>query len=81
MVEDSLGRVWQTQALSRVAFFVWSAALGKILTLDNLRKHHVIVINKCFMCKSNEETVDHLLHCEVLLLYGMPSLVALGWPR
>ena len=65
-VKDCLGRVWQIQALPRAAFFVWSAALGKILTLDNLRKRHVIVINKCFMCKNNEETVDHLLlHCEV----------------
>jgi hypothetical protein len=32
----------------------------------NLRKRQVIVINKCGMCKSSEETVDHLLlHCEV----------------
>jgi hypothetical protein len=29
--------MWRTQAHSSVAFFAWSAALGKILTLDNLR--------------------------------------------
>jgi hypothetical protein len=34
-----LGRVFGKLRLpSRVAFFVWTAALGKILTLDNLRK-------------------------------------------
>jgi hypothetical protein len=45
---------------------VWTAALGKILTQDNLRKRHVIVINYCCMCKKIEETVDHLLlHCDV----------------
>ena len=30
--------IWHTKAPPRVAFFVQSAALGKILTLDNLRK-------------------------------------------
>jgi hypothetical protein len=30
-----------------VAFFVWLATLGKILTMDNLRKWHVIVVNWC----------------------------------
>jgi hypothetical protein len=29
--------------------------------LDNLRKQHVIVINRCFMCKKTREFVDHLL--------------------
>jgi hypothetical protein len=43
--------VWRTKAQSRAAFFVWSATLGKILTLDNLRKRYVIVINRCYMSK------------------------------
>jgi hypothetical protein len=70
--------VWQSQRL-RTAFFVWLAGLGKILTLDNLRKRQVIVINRCGMCKSSEETVDHLL-CIIRLplLCGMPFLVTLG---
>jgi len=41
-----------TQALSRAAFFAWSATLGKILTLDNFRRLHVIVINICYICKN-----------------------------
>jgi hypothetical protein len=57
--------IWRTKAPPRVAFFVWSAALGKILTLDNLRKKNMVLINRCGMCKRDEETVDHLLiHCE-----------------
>ena len=41
-------------------------ALGKILTIDNIRKGHVIVINRFCMCKRSEEIVDHLLlHCKV----------------
>lgn len=27
----------------------------------NFRKRHVIVVNRCFMCKRNGEYVDHLL--------------------
>jgi hypothetical protein len=58
--------VWRTKVPLRVAFFAWSAALGKILTMDNLRKRHVIVVDRCCMCKRNGESVDHLLlHCEV----------------
>jgi len=49
-----------------VAFFAWTAARGKILTFDNLRKKRVIVIDRFCMCKMNWESVDHLLlHCEV----------------
>jgi hypothetical protein len=33
------------KAPSRVAFFVWTAALGRILALDNLRKMRVVVVN------------------------------------
>jgi hypothetical protein len=57
--------IWRIKAPPRVAFFVWSAALGKILMQDNLRKKNMVVINRCGMCKRDEETVDHLLlHCE-----------------
>jgi hypothetical protein len=35
-------------------FFAWSAALGKILTLDNLRKMHVVVVDWCVCAKGME---------------------------
>jgi hypothetical protein len=64
-VDASLG-MWQTQAPSRAAFFSWSAALGKILIVDNLRKRHIIIVDKCFLCKRDGESVNHLLlHCDV----------------
>uniref|UniRef100_A0A2N9FN40 Reverse transcriptase zinc-binding domain-containing protein n=1 Tax=Fagus sylvatica TaxID=28930 RepID=A0A2N9FN40_FAGSY len=56
--------IWKTRAPPRVAFFVWAAALGRILTIDNLRKRHVIVIDWCYMCKGCGESIAHLLlHC------------------
>jgi hypothetical protein len=58
--------IWRVKAPSRVAFFVWTAALGKILTMDNLRKRNVVVVEWCCMCKKSGESIDHLLiHCEV----------------
>jgi hypothetical protein len=58
--------VWLSQALPRAAFFTWSAALGRILTLDNLRKRHIIIVDRCCLCKRDGESVDYiLLHCDV----------------
>jgi hypothetical protein len=37
--------IWKTKAPPRVAFFVWAAALGRILTTKNLRRRHIIVID------------------------------------
>jgi hypothetical protein len=49
-----------------VAFFVWTAALGKILTHDNLLRRGIVVVEWCVMCKKHGESVDHLLlHCDV----------------
>jgi hypothetical protein len=46
-------RIWQTKVLLKVAFFAWSAAQGKILTMDNFRKKHVIVFDRCCLRKQN----------------------------
>ena len=58
--------IWKQKIPSRVAFFVWTAALGKCLTIDNLQKMKVWILDWCYMCKCNGESIDHLfLHCPV----------------
>jgi len=58
--------IWKVKVLSKVAFFVWTATLGKILTLNNLQKRNIIVMEWCYMCKTSGESIDHLfLHCMV----------------
>jgi len=33
--------------------------------MDILKKWHVIVVDKCYMCKRNVESVALLVHCDV----------------
>ena len=40
---------------------MWTAAHGQILTLDNLMLCGCILINRCCLCYSNAESIDHLL--------------------
>jgi hypothetical protein len=37
--------IWKVKVPLRVSFFVWMATLGKILTLDNLHKRGIIVLD------------------------------------
>ena len=74
--------IWKQKIPSRVAFFVWTAALRKCLTIDNLRKRKVWILNWCYMCKRNGESVDHLfLHCPFALdLWSMVlGLFGVSW--
>ena len=51
--------IWRSKAPPRVAFFVWTAALGKILTIDKEeedKNYRVVLYVQC-----NGESVDHLL--------------------
>jgi hypothetical protein len=56
--------IWRSKAPPRVAFFAWTAAHGKILTVDNLRRKGMVLVNRCWLCEADGESVDHLLlHC------------------
>ena len=55
--------IWCVKAPSRVSFFVWIAAWGRILNCDNLR-HGYSMADWCCMCRCSKEVVDDLLlHC------------------
>jgi hypothetical protein len=73
--------IWWNNVPLRMVFFAWSAVLGKILTMDNLGKRHIIVLDGCRMCKMSGESVDHLLHCEIAgaLWNSIFNLFGLHW--
>ena len=56
--------VWNPWVPTKVGFFAWEASLGKVLTLDQLKRRGRALANRCFLCGEEEETIDHLLiHC------------------
>ena len=54
--------VWQPRVPSKVNFFIWTASLGKVLTIDNLRKCRLVIMDWCCMCKEAGESIDYLFH-------------------
>ena len=61
---------------------MWTAASGNILTIDNLRKRQILILDWCCMCKRNGESVDHLLiHCPIAFdLWSMVfTLFGIHW--
>jgi hypothetical protein len=60
-----LNSIWKVNTAPHIAFFTWTETLGKILTIDNLRRRGLPLVNWCCLSKKNKETVNHLLiHCE-----------------
>ena len=56
--------VWGSCAPLRTRFFAWEAIWGKISTVDMLMRRGWSMVNRCNLCKENEESADHILiHC------------------
>ena len=56
--------IWNPIVPLKLGFFAWEASWGKVLTLDQLKRRGIPLVNKCFLCEDEEETIDHLLiHC------------------
>ena len=76
------GSIWRSSAPSKMAFFTWEASWGKVLTLDQLQRRGHFLANRCFLCLSEVETVDHLLlHCaKTRVLWNLLfSLFGVSW--
>lgn len=62
-------------------FLAWTS-LKKILTMKNLQKCRVIILDYCCICKKSGKTVDHLLlHSEVarVLWVALFNRLELAW--
>ena len=53
--------IWRSWAPMRVSFFAWEASWNRILTIDQLKKRGWNMPNRCYLCKMEEETSDHLI--------------------
>lgn len=60
--------IWGSPSLPKIDFFCWTLAHNSILTRDNLRRRGMEGPSWCNLCKSEEETADHLfLTCSFAL--------------
>ena len=66
----------------RVSFFAWEASWNRVLTTDQLKRRGWNMPNRCFLCKEEEETNDHLfLFCNKASMLGnmIFSLFSVQW--
>ena len=71
--------IWKVKVPMRVAFVLWTAAHGRILTLDNLMLRGLSLANRCCMCCCFAESVGHLpIHCPVAYSSWVQMLQAFG---
>ena len=76
------GSIWRASVPPKLTFFAWEASWGKVLTLEQLQRRGYSLANKCFLCLSEVETVDHLLlHCvKTWVLWNLLfSLFGVAW--
>ncbi|RVW13852.1 hypothetical protein CK203_079439 [Vitis vinifera] len=74
--------IWKSWAPTRASFFGWEAAWNRLLTTDRLKRFGWNIPNRCFLCKNEEESIDHLLlFCEKarMLWYLTFSLFGVQW--
>ncbi|XP_047335900.1 uncharacterized protein LOC124939472 [Impatiens glandulifera] len=53
--------LWKIKLPSRITLFAWEAIHGGILTQDKLKNKGFRLANRCVICESFEETINHLL--------------------
>ena len=81
-VEFPYHLVWNPVVPPQIGVFAWEAAWGKVLTLDQLKRCGLNLVNRCFMCEEEEETIDHLLihyKCTKMLWDLFLSIVGISW--
>ncbi|WMV30621.1 hypothetical protein MTR67_024006, partial [Solanum verrucosum] len=74
--------IWKTRLPPKIKCFTWTTLKNAILTLDNLNRRKLQLVNRCFMCLNNLESVNHLsLHCPVAAaLWNMfISIAGINW--
>ena len=72
--------IWCIKVPKMASFILWTVARDGVLTINNLVKKNLLLVNWSCLCQCDEETADHLLlHCkfahalwsEVFLMFGV----------
>lgn len=74
--------IWCVKTPKRVSFFMWTAAWGKILTIDYLFKKGLSLVGWWCLCRCSRKILSHLLlHCDIIyaLWSGVFSMFGVRW--
>ena len=74
--------IWNPIVPPKIGVFAWEATWGKVLTIDQLKRRGMTLVNRCFMCEEDEENIDHLLiHCKsAKMLWNLfLSIYGISW--
>ncbi|KAK9756441.1 hypothetical protein RND81_01G097700 [Saponaria officinalis] len=52
--------IWEPLALPKHSLVCWTAFHGRLATVDNLQQRGFCFANRCFLCKHDFESIDHL---------------------
>ena len=53
--------IWTPWVPIRASFFGWEVAWSRLLVIDRLKRSGWNIPNRCYLCKNEKETTDHLL--------------------
>ena len=74
--------IWNPIVPPKIGVFAWEATWGKVLTIDQLKRRGMTLVNRCFMCEEDEENIEHLLiHCKsAKMLWNLfLSIFGISW--
>lgn len=75
-------QIWNLLIPLKVQFFLWTASLGKISTIDNLIWKGMYITNICLLNYGDGESVSHtLMHCPFVsdVWYVMLADFRMNW--
>ena len=62
--EPCWAKAWFKGMTPKVNIFFWILLQDKILIMDNLLKRGFNIVNRCYLCKNDVESVNHMtMHC------------------
>ena len=61
-MQHKVHRVWPLKVPPRMKVFGWLMSRNRLLTIDNLHKRELTIPNRCMLCKSNLDTIQHLFN-------------------
>lgn len=54
-------KIWKPKIIPKIALFLWLIVKNRLLTMNNLKRRGIIMVNRCILFYHEEEDVSHIL--------------------